>query len=121
MRDLIGILLSIFCIFHCLGLPFLLPLLTEMGGGFDHELIHLGLLVIVSLYTAFFLWPPTSTQIRLISGTGLIILYGAMLFHGEVGETVLTVGGSLALMMAHILDMRLVMAEERASVVEGEI
>lgn len=105
MRDVIGILLSIGCIFHCLGIAFLAPLLTELGLGFDEEWVHLGLLVFVSIYTALFLWPVCNNMIRAISGMGLIALYAAMLFHGNIFETIFTVSGSLLLMSSHILDL----------------
>ena len=106
MRDVVGILLSLVCLVHCLGLAFLVPMLSKIGLGFEEEHIHLGLLVFVSIYTAIFLWPQTSTYIRWISGGGLLVLFSAMLFHAQTTESILTVSGSLTLMASHILDLR---------------
>tara|TARA_B100000902_G_C27093973_1_gene805290 strand:- start:347 stop:715 length:369 start_codon:yes stop_codon:yes gene_type:complete len=106
MKDFFGILLSGLCLIHCWGLPFFLPLISKLEHGFDKDLIHLILLLVVSSYTAIFLWPHTERLIKLISGGGLIILYLAMLFQGEVGETLLTITGSATLMCAHILNLR---------------
>ncbi len=103
MRDIIGMFLSFLCIFHCVGLPFLLPLLTEMNIGLEGEQIHLGLLIVVCVYTAIFLWPYANKISIGISIVGISILFGALQFHGA-WETAFTIVGSLSLMAAHLLD-----------------
>ena len=106
MRDIIGFFLSLVCLLHCVGLPFLLPLLTQVGHGFEEESVHFALLAVVTVYTAVILWPQASSKIRLISGTGLMVLYSAMLVHGHSAESLLTVAGSLLLMASHMLNLR---------------
>ena len=106
MRDIIGMFLSFLCIFHCVGLPFLLPLLTEMNIGLEGEQIHMGLLVAVFIYTALFLWPYANKINIAISIVGLIVLSGALQFHGA-WETAFTIVGSLCLMTAHLMDFKL--------------
>ena len=106
MRDIIGIFLSVLCIFHCVGLPFLLPLLKSYnaGLGIDEHTFHLGLLVVVFLYTAAFLWPYANKVRFGISIIGLGFLFGALNFPEGTTETALTIVGSLSLMTAHFLD-----------------
>ena len=106
MRDIIGILLSGLCVAHCLGLAFLLPLLSGLELGFNEELIHWALLGIVTLYTAFYLWPYASKSNRIIAVLGLVVLLTAMSFHGSIWESVFTIAGSLSLMTAHFRDLK---------------
>ena len=106
MRDIFGMFLSFLCIFHCIGLPFFLPLLKNYGVdlGVDNHTLHLSLLGIVTLYTAAFLWPYVDRIRFLISVIGLGLLYGAITLPEGMMETAVTIFGSLALMTAHYLE-----------------
>ncbi|SMF32494.1 MerC domain-containing protein [Pseudobacteriovorax antillogorgiicola] len=105
MKDMMGMGLSLACLLHCLGAPFLLPLIPSLGPWFDQESVHVALLVIVSLYSVRFLMPYGSVMIKLMSLLGLALLGLAYQFHGAWYETLLNCLGSLALLGAHYSNM----------------
>ena len=114
MRDIFGMFLSFLCIFHCIGLPFFLPLLKNAGidFGIDEHTVHMSLLGIVVLYTATFLWPYANKVRFALSLFGLGFLFAALSFPEGTIETVITIVGSLILMTAHLLDFESIYEDE---------
>ena len=109
--DAVGITLSLLCLLHCLALP-----LTATGAlaWAASEHIHAGLTVTLAAVVLVVAIPGyrrhRQAAIPIVLTIGVVLLVGAVLFDstiGEMGETILTVLGSGALVVGHILNLRL--------------
>ena len=108
--DRVGIILSGLCILHCLAVPLIA---TGALAWVASESIHIGLTVILSGIVVLVAWPSYQRHRRAIVPIllviGLALLIAAVLGEdalGERGETILTVFGSVVLVLGHILNLR---------------
>jgi hypothetical protein len=102
--DASAIGLSVLCVAHCLALPILAassPAFSDWAGS---EWVHAVVILVAAPLSALALWHPG--QSRLVIGLGIVgvLLLGLGLAHwpAGIGETALTVAGSLALGLAHL-------------------
>lgn len=104
---------SFACLFHCLGLPILFAVLPAMSRALAlPETFHLWMIVIVlpASSAALFAGKRRHHAVRplLLGFIGLtLLLVGALPFGETEFETPITVGGSLILAWAHIMNWRL--------------
>ncbi len=114
-QDKLGIFLSVLCCIHCLALPFLVALSPAIGGWMENEWVHVVLLLLVApiAYKAFShgrkhhknylpFWLGMGGVSLLILGLLFDIVFGL----GENWERSFTVLGGVALVIAHILNLR---------------
>ena len=114
--DKLAISLSFLCMLHCLALPALLIMVPSMTAlQLDNEAFHLVMLIGVipiSLY-ALSVGCQLHQRYRLLAmgGVGLLFLIGAVTFgeafFGESGEKILTLIGSLIIILGHYWNFRL--------------
>ncbi|WP_440979324.1 MerC domain-containing protein [Sphingomonas pseudosanguinis] len=109
--DRLAISASALCLVHCLVLPLLaafLPMIAQWAGwGEAFHVAMLGIAVPLSSLTLFAGWrrhralvPPA------IGAAGLALLVAGLVFDGQGLGTALTVAGSIALAVAHIVNLR---------------
>ena len=108
--DVTGIALSTLCLIHCLAVPLI------AAGAFAwvvSESVHVVLSIALSTVVLAVVVPgykrhrKAAAPILLVSGVALVV--GAVLLGeaiGEVGETALTIVGSAALVLGHVLNIR---------------
>jgi len=108
--DKIAISLSFLCALHCLAIPILIALLTNLAIiSLDREVFHLGMVVAVlpiSIYALTLGCKKHKTPSVMITGLlGLLLLIGAVMFSeshlGEIGEKLLTVIGAALVALSH--------------------
>jgi hypothetical protein len=103
---------SFLCLIHCAGLPLLLAALPALSRAIAiPESFHLWMLTLAIPTSAIALVMGFRRHGRgetlLLGGTGLaLMLAGALAFAGTPTETVMTIGGSLCLASAHIVNLR---------------
>jgi hypothetical protein len=102
--DASAIGLSVLCVAHCLALPILAASSPAFSDWVGSEWIHAVVILVAAPLSALALWHPG--QSRLVIGLGIVgvLLLGLGLAHwpAGIGETALTVAGSLALGLAHL-------------------
>lgn len=114
--DRIGIVVSAFCLVQCLILPVALLLVPVASlGALMHEMVHvvlLGLIIPISML-AFGLGYLRHRKARVLApvvlGIGLLIVALTLEHHhavGPVGIALLTSSGGLALIIAHVMNIR---------------
>lgn len=111
--DVIGMLFSVTCIVHCLALPLLSSLLPTFTMSLEEEWIHLlllALLIPVALYSFITGKRNHHRNAPLILGVMGIIILLLAIFTEDLGtrelESVLTLVGSLILILSHILNIK---------------
>jgi len=113
--DKFAIGLSAMCAIHCLAVPVLLVLLPSAAAlGLGNEQFHFWMLVAVlpSSLLALFLGCKKHKRYRLLmlGGAGLVLLSAAVLLGeniiGEAGEKILTLLGSLFVVIGHWFNFR---------------
>ena len=109
--DIVGIVLSVLFVIHCLALPLVA---TGALAWAASESVHLGLTLALAAVVLLVALPGYRRHRRaLVPGVliaGVALLIGAVLFGeavGELGETGLTVIGSATLIVGHLLNLRL--------------
>ena len=111
--DIIGIILSVGCIIHCVSLTLGALFLPILDRYFDHEMFHLVLFLLIVPATALTIFKYYKVHKKKFPlGLGIVGL--ALLFLGLFGDghnhgpvsTSLTVIGSFALTLAHVCNMR---------------
>ena len=109
--DIVGIVLSVLFVIHCLALPLVA---TGALAWAASESVHLGLTLALAAVVLLVALPGYRRHRRaLVPGVliaGVALLIGAVLFGeavGELGETGLTVFGSATLIVGHLLNLRL--------------
>ena len=102
--DASAIGLSVLCVAHCLALPILAASSPAFSAWAGTEWVHAVVILVAAPLSALALWHPG--QSRLVIGLGIagVLLLGLGLAHWPpgIGETALTVAGSLALAGAHL-------------------
>ena len=113
--DKFAISLSLICALHCAVLPSLWVLIPSFVAlGFDSELIHLWMLLIVIPVSGVALTSGVrkhgNCMLLLAGVTGLLVLASAVIlggdFLGESGEKLVTVLGSLMVGIVHFRNYR---------------
>jgi hypothetical protein len=113
MKDKLGIFFSSLCLCHCVLTPILILLLgTNMFlGALEQEWVHKLLLLPVMIVAVSSIpkrWMATKNQwLLILSGIGLVALIGAQFHHG-LSEVLLTMVGSICLICAHFLSIKLI-------------
>lgn len=109
--DLVGIVLSVLCVLHCLALPLVA---TGALAWAASESVHLGLTLALAAVVLLVALPGYRRHRRaLVPGlllVGVALLIGAFALEetlGETGEVALTVIGSATLIVGHLLNLRL--------------
>lgn len=114
--DRLAISLSFLCVLHCLALPLLVVMLPSVIAlYFEGEAFHLWMIVAViptSLYALMMGCKQHQRYRLLVMGAmGLSLLVAALLLEGtEIGERfekILTVLGSVLIVIGHLLNYRL--------------
>ncbi len=108
--DTTGIILSTLCFLHCLAVPLIA---TGALAWMASEAIHIGLTVALAGVVVLVAWPSyqrhrqVMVPVLLVGGIALLItaVLGEEAF-GEHMETILTVLGSVILVLGHILNLR---------------
>jgi hypothetical protein len=105
--DRLAIGAALLCLVHCLALPVALALLPALSSVLEiPETFHLGMLIFAVPVSAFTLLRTVQrehrTTLLLLGGAGLVLMIGALLFPSA--ETALTVGGSMFVVLAHVLN-----------------
>ena len=112
MRDRLGILFSGLCLCHCALTPLLILLLgsSTLLGVVESEWTHKILLLPVFILAIFSLpmaWLKThNLWILIFSILGISLIITAQFFHGT-NEVLLTVLGSMSLVIAHLANIKL--------------
>ncbi|MEM6646523.1 MAG: MerC domain-containing protein [Bacteroidota bacterium] len=108
--DATGIFLSTLCFLHCLAVPLIA---TGALAWMASEAIHIGLTVVLSGIVLLVAWPSykrhRNALVPALLVGGLALLIGAVLGEealGEQGETLVTVAGSVLLILGHIVNLR---------------
>ncbi len=108
--DALGITLSALCFLHCLAVPLIA---TGALAWVASEAIHIGLTVALSGVVLLVAWPSykrhRKTIVPALLAGGLALLIAAVLGEetfGERAETLLTVLGSITLILGHVLNLR---------------
>lgn len=112
--DELGIFLSGLCALHCMVTPFLVLALPVMGSFFENEWVHLGMALFVAPVGTYAFWSGYRHHQNLrvfgLGLLGLLFVGGASLApHSWVeffGHDIITICGSVALIIAHILNRR---------------
>ena len=122
--DRLGATASLLCAVHCAALPLLLALLPAVGLGFlaDHRFEHwfiacASVLAVASILSAFRRHRVLRALAFLVPGLVLLWL-GGFVVETEVsklGHVLLVVCGGSCVALAHIVNLRLVNAYERAT------
>ncbi len=103
--DLVAIGLSGLCMIHCLALPLAAALLPMAGAWAEAEWVHWAFALTAAPIS---LWSLTRRPRRVPIGLGLtglgLLFAGAAEFPSHEAETVVTVAGSLVLVVAHVLN-----------------
>ena len=116
MGDKVAIGLSLLCLMHCLLLPVLLLVLptATIVVALTNEFVHKAILfsvVPVSLAALYFGYRKHGSKALVVMGLmGLLLLLSAIFAHdlvGHTGEIVLTVLGSVLLVVGHFRNYRL--------------
>lgn len=115
-----GIFWSVACAIHCMALPLLVFSSPGLANAFTHEVVHWVLFVIVFPVAIFALWKPRKihkSNIPVILGSmGILLLLTSLLMDGLVHAhdhattyhgSLVTISGSLFLIAAHILNIKL--------------
>ncbi|MEM6783206.1 MAG: MerC domain-containing protein [Bacteroidota bacterium] len=109
--DLVGIVLSVLCVIHCLALPLVA---TGALAWAASESVHLGLALALGAVVLLVALPGYRRHRRVLVPVllvaGVVLLVGAVLVGealGEAGETTLTLLGSATLVVGHLLNLRL--------------
>ncbi len=116
--DKVGILLSALCCIHCMAIPFAMLLAPGLSSVIDHHAVHLvGFTIIVPLGLYAFiskLKVHANKKPLYIGLFGMLLLVASMLSHdllghgtAEVLEISFSIIGGMALVSAHILNIRL--------------
>ncbi len=114
--DRVGILVSSMCMVHCLALPVILPLLSlSLQGAEDSLLTHSVIAALVIPATLYAAWSGyrqhrTLLPVVLFMLGASAILIGIFVAHdalGESAEQIITVFGSILLIVAHVKNYRL--------------
>ena len=112
MGDRLGIFFSSLCFCHCIVTPLFIMFAgaSAMGSFLSSEWVHKALLIpvlLMALATLPKAWYLTRDRwILSLATVGLSAMLGAMLFHGAM-EVVLTVFGSVSLIIAHRKSLKL--------------
>lgn len=109
LADYFGMMVTILCLMHCLGIPLLLILLPLTSLGQPDDAIHRFMAVMVTLPVLLALIPGFVAHRRrsvlVLGGLGLTCFIVAILFlgprHGETAEVVLASIGGAFLLAAH--------------------
>lgn len=115
-----GIFLSSLCAIHCLVTPFLILALPVLGGYFENELVHIIMALFVVPVGVFAFWSGYKHHKKmylLVMGfVGLSLVGGAPLVHDflhmehlhidHAHEELMTIIGSVTLIVAHVLNRR---------------
>ena len=102
--DASAIGLSALCLAHCLALPILAASSPAFSGWIGTEWVHAAVILIAAPLSALALWYPGQSKLVIGLGIAGVLLLGLGLAHwpAGIGETALTVAGSLALALAHL-------------------
>ena len=109
--DKSAIVLSVLCAIHCLLMPAAIVLYpTTLGFLPDNESVHFALLFVVIPVSAYALIKGgkvhKSRKVFITGISGLLVLVAAVVLGhdivGEIGEKILTVLGSIILIIAHV-------------------
>jgi MerC mercury resistance protein len=109
--DAVAFALSLLCLVHCLGLPFLAAASPLIGLVAKAEWVHWLLVAFaapVSLFALSRKSTPSLARATAAAGIGLLVM-GAAMFPDDGWETVLSVSGSIALVCAHFVNARRVL------------
>jgi len=107
-----GIGLASLCIIHCLALPLIVAALPMFADVLDlPESFHLAMVLIAIPLSGYALLNGFGRHGRILPPilgfSGLGIMLAAVAFaSSETGETLMTVGGSLTLVLAHLVNWR---------------
>ncbi|MEO0557191.1 MAG: MerC domain-containing protein [Bacteroidota bacterium] len=108
--DTTGLVLSALCLVHCLAVPLIA---TGALAWAASESIHIGLTIALAVIVVAVALPSYRRHRQLavpaLLAVGLAFLVGAVVGGealGEMGETLLTVVGSITLMAGHVLNLR---------------
>ena len=116
VTDNMSIGLSMLCAIHCLALPVILALLPSLGAlQLQNEAFHTWMLVAVIPISLYALTmgckKHRSYGLLLLGSSGLLLLILAVLLGhdiaGQLGEKMLTVLGSMIIVLAHWKNFRL--------------
>lgn len=114
--DKLSIFLSTACVIHCLALPVILVLLPSAVASFlSNEAFHLWMVIAIVPSSIFALSLGCKQHERyrflLLGMVGLVLLVGAIIFGHDLfagkGEQILTVVGSVCIVVAHWFNFRL--------------
>lgn len=114
LLDLFAISVSSVCMVHCVGLPLILlalpGLLTAFNWPEEVHVFAVCLAIPASSLAVYSRWrklyAAQRRSIITMMVMGLSLLIGALFMREEWQETVLTVCGSVALISAHVMNMR---------------
>jgi len=109
--DVAGITFSALCAAHCLLLPLMASMIPTFTQFLDNEWIHLGLLfLLIPIALVSFISRRRvhlNSKPLIFGSLGIILLVAAVLSEGfgpHELETILTVAGSVLLIMAHLIN-----------------
>lgn len=117
MTDKTAVVLSFFCVLHCLALPLLLVALPSISTliNFENEIFHMGLILAVVPISLFaiisgYLYH-RHKSVFFISSIGIAMLLIAVVYGrsvlGDSGEILLTVVGSVLITFGHFRNFML--------------
>lgn len=115
--DKIGLFLSSLCALHCLATPLLVLALPVLGDVFHEEWVHILMALFVVPVGLYAFWSGYKhhhqVQVFGLGIAGLVLVSGASLLPHQVhevvefyGHDILTIVGSVFLIVAHILNRR---------------
>lgn len=111
--DRIGVYGSGACIVHCLFLPLMVPMVPLLSGIAESEWVHIGLLIALGLSALAAFVPGyrvhRAISVLVIGFVGVALLAGGVVAHEFKAalNAPLTVVGGVALISAHLLNIKL--------------